>query len=179
MLVPNYYLLQILPMNIPLFKKNVCYHTSIKIANFDINKMILLDFYMKNNKYIYIKIIMSILKIARIGHPILTKKAEKLKNISQNSLKRIIIDMTHTLIDSNGIGLAAPQDYINKRIILIRSHLKNKEKKEIDEKKIQNTAHFINTAFFINTAKYTKNMTFGLPFCIDFSTFVKNGESVK
>ena len=153
MLVPNYYLLQILPMNIPLFKKNVCYHTSIKIANFDINKMILLDFYMKNNKYIYIKIIMSILKIARIGHPILTKKAEKLKNISQNALKRIIIDMTHTLIDSNGIGLAAPQVYINKRIILFRSDLNNKEKKEIDEKKIQITA-LINPSYKGITEEY-------------------------
>ena len=71
---------------------------------------------MKNNKYIYIKIIMSILKIARIGHPILTKKAEKLKNISQNALKRIIIDMTHTLIDSNGIGLAATQIGVSKRV---------------------------------------------------------------
>ena len=70
---------------------------------------------------------MSILKIAKIGHPILIKKAKKIENISESSINRLIIDMSHTLIDTNGIGLAAPQIYVSKRIIIFRSN-KNKYK---------------------------------------------------
>ena len=61
---------------------------------------------------------MSILKIAKIGHPVLLKKSEPIKKIKKEELKRLIIDMTHTLLDADGIGLAAPQVHINKRIIL-------------------------------------------------------------
>ena len=73
---------------------------------------------------------MPILKVAKIGHPILIKKAKKIENISESSLNRLIIDMSHTLIDANGIGLAAPQIYVSKRIIIFRSN-KNNKKNEI------------------------------------------------
>ena len=80
---------------------------------------------------------MSILKIAKIGHPVLLKKSEPVKKIQKEELKRLIIDMTHTLLDANGIGLAAPQIYINKRIILFRSQSINGEKTK--KKKIEIT----------------------------------------
>ena len=80
---------------------------------------------------------MSILKIAKIGHPVLIKKSEKVKNISKDDLKRLVIDMTHTLLDAEGIGLAAPQVHIGKRIIIFRTPVKNDE--DIEEKKIQIT----------------------------------------
>ena len=77
---------------------------------------------------------MSILKIARIGHPILLKKSTEIKQFSTEKLKKIIYDMSETMIDYNGIGLAAPQVHLSKRIIIFR----NPEEQEKD--KIQVTA---------------------------------------
>ena len=70
----------------------------------------------KKNNYIYI---VSILKIAKLGHPVLLKKGSEIKEFSTDSLKKIIFDMSETMIDYNGIGLAAPQVHISKRIIIL------------------------------------------------------------
>ena len=64
---------------------------------------------------------MSILKIAKMGHPILLKKSLEIKEFSTNSLKKIIYDMSETMIDYKGIGLAAPQVHVSKRIIIFRN----------------------------------------------------------
>ncbi len=64
---------------------------------------------------------MSILKIAKLGHPILLKKGNEIKEFSTNSLKKIVYDMSETMIDYNGIGLAAPQVHLSKRIIIFRN----------------------------------------------------------
>tara|TARA_Y100000996_G_C22217035_1_gene517881 strand:+ start:14 stop:553 length:540 start_codon:yes stop_codon:yes gene_type:complete len=75
---------------------------------------------------------MSILKIARLGHPILIQKASLVKDIASEEIKRIIHDMTTTMLDANGIGLAAPQVHIGKAIIIFRNfEEENEEKKEI------------------------------------------------
>jgi len=63
----------------------------------------------------------SILKIAKMGHPILLKKSLEIKEFSTNSLKKIIYDMSETMIDYKGIGLAAPQVHVSKRIIIFRN----------------------------------------------------------
>tara|TARA_B110000438_G_C15707527_1_gene603846 strand:- start:308 stop:829 length:522 start_codon:yes stop_codon:yes gene_type:complete len=73
---------------------------------------------------------MSILKIARLGHPILLKKAALVEDIESNKIKRIIRDMTETMIDSNGIGLAAPQVHISKQIMIFRD-IENEEENHI------------------------------------------------
>ena len=64
---------------------------------------------------------MSILKIARVGHPILLKKSDEIEEFSTNKLKKIIYDMSETMIDYNGIGLAGPQVHISKRVIIFRN----------------------------------------------------------
>ncbi len=75
---------------------------------------------------------MSILKISKLGHPVLLKKAEVVKDFSDKSIKKIVYDMSETMIDYNGIGLAAPQVHISKRIIIFRNpDLDNKEKIQI------------------------------------------------
>ena len=75
---------------------------------------------------------MSILKIAKLGHPVLLKKTGEIKEFSTNSLKKIIYDMSETMIDYNGIGLAAPQVHISKRIIIFRNpDIEEKEKIQI------------------------------------------------
>ena len=62
---------------------------------------------------------MSILKIARIGHPVLHKEASPVKDFNDPEVKILIKNMTDTMLDANGIGLAAIQIGIPKRIIVI------------------------------------------------------------
>ncbi len=75
---------------------------------------------------------MSILKIAKLGHPVLLRKGTKIDNFATDSLKRAIYDMSETMIDYNGIGLAAPQVHLSKRIIIFRNpDIEEKEKIQI------------------------------------------------
>ena len=75
---------------------------------------------------------MSILKIAKLGHPVLLKKATEINEFSKDSLKKIVYDMSETMIDYNGIGLAAPQVHLSKRIIIFRNpDIEEKEKIQI------------------------------------------------
>ncbi len=64
---------------------------------------------------------MAILKIAKMGHPILLKKTKKVEEIVSDSIKKIVYDMSETMLDANGIGLAAPQVHINKQIFIYRN----------------------------------------------------------
>ena len=61
---------------------------------------------------------MSILKISRIGHPVLLQKSKLVEDITSKEVKRIIYDMSETMLDSKGVGLAAPQIHVNKQIII-------------------------------------------------------------
>jgi len=63
---------------------------------------------------------MSILKIARLGHPILQKKTSIVKRIPSPTINKLIQDMTETMLDAKGIGLAAPQVHISKQVIIFR-----------------------------------------------------------
>ena len=74
---------------------------------------------------------MSILKISKIGHPILLKECSEIKEFSSDSLKKIVYDMSETMLDYNGIGLAAPQVHISKQIIVFRNP-DNEEKDKIE-----------------------------------------------
>ena len=76
---------------------------------------------------------MSILKISRLGHPILLKKAKPVNDILAKEVQKIVFDMTETMLDANGIGLAAPQVHINKQIMIFRT-LKEDEGEKEDEK---------------------------------------------
>ena len=71
---------------------------------------------------------MAILKISRLGHPILLQKTKPVKDITGNRVKKIVHDMTETMLDAKGIGLAAPQVHINKQIIIFRTPEDEKEK---------------------------------------------------
>ena len=64
---------------------------------------------------------MPILKIAKLGHPVLLKKTNEISNLDDIDLKRIIYDMSETMIDANGIGLAAPQVHLNHRLFIYRN----------------------------------------------------------
>ncbi|MBI29641.1 MAG: Peptide deformylase [Alphaproteobacteria bacterium MarineAlpha5_Bin11] len=70
---------------------------------------------------------MSILKIAKIGHPVLFAKASPVVKISKNDLKNLILNMAETLLDADGLGLAAPQVHLSKRVIIFRSFEDNNQ----------------------------------------------------
>ena len=71
---------------------------------------------------------MSILKISRLGHPVLFNKSKPVKDITGPGAKKIILDMTETMMDANGIGLAAPQVHISKQIIIFRNNEQENDK---------------------------------------------------
>ena len=64
---------------------------------------------------------MAILKIAKLGHPVLLKKTNEISNLNDINLKKIIYDMSETMIDANGIGLAAPQVHLSHRLFIYRN----------------------------------------------------------
>ena len=63
---------------------------------------------------------MAILKIARMGHPVLRRPASPVLDPTAPDIGRLIDDMTETLEDANGAGLAAPQVHRPLRLVLFR-----------------------------------------------------------
>ena len=63
---------------------------------------------------------MAILKIARMGHPVLSRPALPVDDPTAPSIARLIDDMIDTLVDANGAGLAAPQVHVPLRLVLFR-----------------------------------------------------------
>ena len=63
---------------------------------------------------------MAILKVARMGHPVLRKRAEPLdpREIGTPRIQRLIDDMFETMHDSRGIGLAGPQVHESVRLFV-------------------------------------------------------------
>ena len=64
---------------------------------------------------------MSVRKIIRMGHPTLRKAARRLeaRELGSPEIARLVTDMIDTLIDSGGIGLAAPQVDESVRLAII------------------------------------------------------------
>ena len=62
-----------------------------------------------------------ILEIAELGHPVLRQKASEVEDLQNTELQSFIDDLIETGIDSNGVGIAAPQVYESKRIFIISS----------------------------------------------------------
>lgn len=61
---------------------------------------------------------MSILEIKQYDNPILRKKAEEVERIDWQ-IRSLIDDMRETMQDAGGVGLAAPQVGVLKRIIVV------------------------------------------------------------
>lgn len=61
---------------------------------------------------------MALLKIARMGHPVLAKPAALVPNPRDPSLARLAMDMIETMREAPGIGLAAPQVHVALRIVV-------------------------------------------------------------
>jgi peptide deformylase len=63
---------------------------------------------------------MSILKVSRMGHPVLRKKMKPLPQaeIGSASIQNLIDNMTQTMLEYNGVGLAAPQVHEDLRLFV-------------------------------------------------------------
>ena len=61
---------------------------------------------------------MAILKIARMGHPVLRRVADLVTDPAALEIRRLVADMLETLEDIGGIGLAAPQVHVSKRVVI-------------------------------------------------------------
>jgi peptide deformylase len=70
---------------------------------------------------------MAILKIARMGHPVLVAQAEPVVDPGAPDLRRLIRDMLETMVDAQGIGLAAPQVHESRRVIVFLDALDREE----------------------------------------------------
>jgi peptide deformylase len=63
---------------------------------------------------------MAILKIARMGHPVLWQKAAPVSDPGAPEIRRLVADMIETMEDAPGIGLAAPQVHVPLRLFVFR-----------------------------------------------------------
>jgi len=64
---------------------------------------------------------MSVLKIAKLGHPVLRQRAKEVpvEDIPSPIVQKLIANMKETVLDADGAGLAAPQVHESKRIVLL------------------------------------------------------------
>ena len=63
---------------------------------------------------------MAILKIARMGHPVLLQMCEPVANPGAPEIRRLVADMMETMEDASGAGLAAPQVHVPLRLFVFR-----------------------------------------------------------
>jgi peptide deformylase len=63
-----------------------------------------------------------LLQIAEIGNQILRVKAKPVENIQDLEIQNLIEDMILTVMDVEGVGIAAPQVYESKQIFIMASH---------------------------------------------------------
>lgn len=61
---------------------------------------------------------MSILKIAKMGHPVLRRPAAEVPDPTAPEIARLVRDMEETMADAGGVGLAAPQVHVPLRIVI-------------------------------------------------------------
>ncbi len=63
---------------------------------------------------------MALLKIARMGNPVLRKVAAPVPDPTAPEIRRLASDMIDTMLDAPGVGLAAPQVHESLRMIVFR-----------------------------------------------------------
>jgi len=61
---------------------------------------------------------MAIRKIARMGHPVLRQPTALVVDPTAPEIARLIADMFATMVDAEGVGIAAPQVYESMKIVM-------------------------------------------------------------
>ena len=75
---------------------------------------------------------MSILKVARMGHPVLRAKARALSasDIRTAEFQKLVDDMIETMVEYHGVGLAGPQVHEGLRVFVADLGAKDEEESE-------------------------------------------------
>jgi peptide deformylase len=63
---------------------------------------------------------MTVLKIARMGHPVLLEHCQPVADPGAPEIRRLVRDMFETMEDAPGAGLAAPQVHVPLRLFVFR-----------------------------------------------------------
>src|ERR1700741_4460918 len=63
---------------------------------------------------------MAVLRIAKMGNPILMQVAARVEDPTAPEIRRLAADMQETLEDIGASGLAAPQVFVPKRVVVYR-----------------------------------------------------------
>ena len=63
---------------------------------------------------------MAILNIAKMGHPVLRRVAARIEDPTDPEIARLAADMRETLEDIGASGVAAPQVFVEKRLVVYR-----------------------------------------------------------
>ncbi len=61
---------------------------------------------------------MALLKIARMGNPVLNRPAQPVADPTAPAIARLIADLEETMADAPGVGLAAPQVHVPLRVVV-------------------------------------------------------------
>jgi peptide deformylase len=83
---------------------------------------------------------MAILKIARMGHPVLAQRAAEVANPRAPEMRRLVADMVETMIDANGAGLAAPQVHVPLRVVVFQAPEERADQELSEEERFDHTA---------------------------------------
>ena len=73
---------------------------------------------------------MAILKVIEYPNPVLSQKASPIEKVSEKEL-RLIQDMVDTMYAEDGVGIAAPQVGVSKRIIIISPNARRGEERAL------------------------------------------------
>src|SRR5439155_6100444 len=65
-----------------------------------------------------------ILKVARLGHPVIRMAAQPVDpaTITTPEFQRLLDDMVETMREYNGVGLAAPQVHLSLQVAVLEVH---------------------------------------------------------
>jgi peptide deformylase len=83
---------------------------------------------------------MAILKIARMGHPVLARKADPVADPTAPAVRALVSDMVETMIDANGAGLAAPQVHVPLRVVVFQAPAGRSDPGLAKEERFEHTA---------------------------------------
>jgi peptide deformylase len=83
---------------------------------------------------------MAILKIARMGHPVLVQLARPVSDPSAPEIRHLVNDMVETMMDANGAGLAAPQVHVPLRLVIFQAPGERSEPGVDEDEKFDHTA---------------------------------------
>jgi peptide deformylase len=94
---------------------------------------------------------MSILKVARMGHPVLRAKARPIEKaeIRGAAIQTLIDDMLHTMAEYHGVGLAAPQVHESVRLFVAALDHHDDDDEDDDERREKEPVAIINPEILV------------------------------